>query len=160
MAVYCGFCVSFLASSYCMLTETTSALMFQNFEKYVNRSSIFNKVALWVYNFITNEFLFFKVFNHSAELEEYSEPCQTSEMKGLARIFIGFLVVSYFRKTLRLKYSAGLWLRLWNSQVVDNLFTELLPFFPQDYTFTEISISSLERYLNELWPESTPCYEG
>ena len=81
-----------------MLTETTSALMFQNFEKYVNRSLIFNKVVLWAYNFITNEFLFFKVFNHSTELEEYSEPCQTSKEKGFARIFIGFLVVSYFRK--------------------------------------------------------------
>ena len=28
-----------------MSTEVASALMFQNFEKYVNRSSIFNKVA-------------------------------------------------------------------------------------------------------------------
>ena len=51
--------------------------MFQNFEKYLNRSSIFNKVANEnvITNVITNEFLFFKVFNHSAELEEYSEPC-------------------------------------------------------------------------------------
>ena len=159
MAVYCGFCVSFLASSCCMLTETTSALMFQNFEKYVNRSSIFNKVALWVYNFITNEFLFFKVFNHSAELEEYSEPCQTSEMTGLARIFIGFLVVSYFRKTLRLKYSAGLWLRLWNSQVVDNLFTELLSFLSsrlyvyRDFHFIigEVFEWTLTRIYSMLW---------
>ena len=39
------FCVSFHASSYCMSTETASALMFQNFEKYVNRCSLFNKVA-------------------------------------------------------------------------------------------------------------------
>ena len=46
MAVFCEFCVSFHASSYCMLTERTSALMFQNYEKYVNKSSIFNKVAL------------------------------------------------------------------------------------------------------------------
>ena len=38
-------CVSFHASSYCISTETASALMFQNFEKYVNRCSIFNKVA-------------------------------------------------------------------------------------------------------------------
>ena len=68
MAVLCGFCVSFHASSYCTLIETTTALMFQNFEKYVNRYSIFNKVALWVYNFVTNEFLFFKVFNDSTEL--------------------------------------------------------------------------------------------
>ena len=51
-----------------MLIETTTALMFQNFEKYLNRYSIFNKVALWVYNFIANEFLFFKVFNDSTEL--------------------------------------------------------------------------------------------
>ena len=51
-----------------MLIETTTALMFQNFEKYLNRYSIFNKVALWVYNFITNEFLFFKVFKDSTEL--------------------------------------------------------------------------------------------
>ena len=51
-----------------MLIETTTALMFQNFEKYLNRYSIFNKVALWVYNFITNEVLFFKVFNDSTEL--------------------------------------------------------------------------------------------
>ena len=68
-----------------MTKEVASALMFQNFEKYVNRSSIFNKVALWVYNFITNEFLFFKVFNHSTELEAYSELCQTSKIKGFAR---------------------------------------------------------------------------
>ena len=39
------FCVSFHASSYCMSTETASALMFQNVEKYVNRCLIFNKVA-------------------------------------------------------------------------------------------------------------------
>ena len=49
--------------------------MLQNYEKYVKKSSIFNKVALWGYNFITNEFLFFKVFNHITELEAYSEPC-------------------------------------------------------------------------------------
>ena len=54
--------------------------------------------------FITNKFLFFKVFNHITDLEAYSEPCQTSKMKGFARIFIGFLVVNYIRKTLRLKY--------------------------------------------------------
>ena len=90
-----------------MLTERTCALMFQKYEKYVNKSSIFNKVALWGYKFITNEFLFFKVFNHSTELEAYSEPRQTSNMKGFARIFIVFLVVNYFRKTLRLKYLAG-----------------------------------------------------
>ena len=87
--------------------KPTSALMFQNFEKYVNKSSIFNKVALWGSNFITNKFLFFKVFNYSTELEAYSEPCQTSKMKGFARIFIGFLVVNYFRKTLGLKYLPG-----------------------------------------------------
>ena len=81
-----------------MLTERTSALMFQNYEKYVNKSSIFKKVELWGYNFITNEFLVFKVFNHSTELEAYSEPCQISNMKGFARIFILFLVVNYFRK--------------------------------------------------------------
>ena len=34
--------VSFQASSYCMLTEKTTVLMFQNFDKYI----IFNKVAL------------------------------------------------------------------------------------------------------------------
>ena len=90
-----------------MLTERTSALMFQNYEKYVNKSSIFNKVALWGYNVTTNEFLFFKVFNHSAELEAYLEPCQTSNMKGFAIIVIVFLVVNYFRKTLCLKYLAG-----------------------------------------------------
>ena len=39
------FCDSFHASSYYMSTETASALMFQNFEKNVNRSSIFNKIA-------------------------------------------------------------------------------------------------------------------
>ena len=65
--------------------------MFQNYEKYVNKSSIFKKVELWGYNFITNEFLVFKVFNHI-------KPCQTSNMKGFARIFILFLVVNYFRK--------------------------------------------------------------
>ena len=108
MAVFCEFCVSFHASLYCMLTERTSALMFQNYEKYVNKSSIFNKVALWGYNpFITNEFLLFKVFNHSTELEACSEPCQTSNVKGFARILIVFLGVNYFRKTLRLKYLAG-----------------------------------------------------
>ena len=90
MAVFCGFCVSFHASSYCMLTERTSALMFQNYEKYVNKG-----------------FLFFKVFNHSTEIEAYSEPCQTSKMKGFARIFVVFLVVDYFRETLRLKYLPG-----------------------------------------------------
>ena len=90
-----------------MLTEKTSALMFQNYEKYVNKSSIFNTVALWGYSFITNEFLFFKVFNHISELEAYSEPCQTSNMKGFARIFIVFSVVNYFRKTLPLKYLTG-----------------------------------------------------
>ena len=42
MAVSWGFCASFHASSYCMLAEITTALMFQNFYKYV----IFNKVAL------------------------------------------------------------------------------------------------------------------
>ena len=107
MSVFCGFCVSFHASSNCMLTERTSALMFQNYEKYVTKSSIFNKVARWGYNFITNEFLFFKVFNHNAEFEAYAEPCQTSNTKGFARIFIVFLVVNYFRKTLRLKYLTG-----------------------------------------------------
>ena len=103
---FVGFFVSFHSSSYCMLTQRTSALLFQNYEKYVNKSSIFNKVALWTYNFITNEFLFFKVFDHISELEACSEPCQTSNMKGFARIFILFLVVNYFRKTLRLKYLA------------------------------------------------------
>ena len=107
MAGFCGVCVSFHASSYCMLTERTSALMFQNYDKYVNESSIFNKVALWGYNFITNEFLFLKVFDHSTELEACSESCETSNMKGFARIFIVFLVVNCFRKTLRLKYLAG-----------------------------------------------------
>ena len=57
--------------------------------------------------FITNKFLFFKVFNHITDLEAYSEPCQTSKMKGFARIFIGFLVVNYFCKTLSLKYLPG-----------------------------------------------------
>ena len=107
MSVFCGFCVSFHASSNCMLTEKTSALMFQNYEKYVNKGSILNKVALWGYSFITNEFLFFKVFNHISELQAYSEPCQTSNMKGFARIFIVVLIVNYFCKTLRLKYLAG-----------------------------------------------------
>ena len=96
-----------------MLTERTSALMFQNYEKYVNKSSIFNKVALWGYNFITNEFLFFKDFNHSTESEAYSEPCETSQMKGFARIFIGFLAGNYFRKTLRLKCLAGFSIPNW-----------------------------------------------
>ena len=41
MAVFYEFCVSFHASSYCMLTEITTALMFLNFDKYI----IFNKVA-------------------------------------------------------------------------------------------------------------------
>ena len=107
VVVFCGFSVIFHASSYRMLTERTSALMFQNFEKFVNKSSLFNKVALWGSNFITNEFLFFKVLNHSTELEAYSEPCQTSTMKGFIGIFIGFLVVNYFRKTVRLKYLPG-----------------------------------------------------
>ena len=107
MAVFCGFCVSLHACLYCTLIERTSALIFQNYEKYVNKSSLFNKVALWGYNVIANEFLFFKVFNHSTELEAYSEPCQTSNMKGFAILFIVFLVVNYFRKTLLLKYLAG-----------------------------------------------------
>ena len=108
MVAFCEFCVSFHDYLYCMLTERTSALMFQNYEKYVNKSSIFNKVALWGYNpFITNEFLLFKVFNHSTELEACSEPCQTSNVKSFARILIVFLGVNYFRKTLRLKYLAG-----------------------------------------------------
>ena len=107
MVVFCGFSVIFNASSYCMLTERTSPLMFQNFEKFVNKSSLFNKVALWGSNFMTNEFLFFKVLNHSIEFEAYSEPCQTSKMKGFIGIFIGFLVVNYFRKTIRLKYLPG-----------------------------------------------------
>ena len=81
MAEFCEFCVSFDASSYCMFTEITTALMFQNLRNYV----IFNKVALQAHNFITNEFLFLKVFNHSTELEAYSEPCHTSKMKGFAR---------------------------------------------------------------------------
>ena len=71
-----------------MLTERTSALLFQNYEKYVNKG-----------------FLFFKVFNHSTEIEAYSEPCQTSKMKGFARIFIGFLVVNYIRKTIEKPFS-------------------------------------------------------
>ena len=91
-----------------MLIERTSALIFQNYEKYVNKSSIFNKVALWGCNVITNKFLFFKVFNHSAELEAYSKPCQTSNMKGFPIVVIVFLVVNYFRKTLCLKYLAEL----------------------------------------------------
>ena len=103
----------------------------QNIEKYVNKSSIFNKVALWGSNFITNKFLFFKVFNYSTELEAYSEPCQTSKMNGFARIFIGFLVVDYFRKTLRLKYLPRFWIRLWNSLVVDKPFAERLFFREQ-----------------------------
>ena len=41
-AIFSG---SLHASSYYMSTETASALMLQNFEKYINRSSIFNKVA-------------------------------------------------------------------------------------------------------------------
>ena len=32
MVVFCGFCVSFHASSYCMLTETTTALLFKLLE--------------------------------------------------------------------------------------------------------------------------------
>ena len=39
------FCVSFHAFSCYMSTERASALMFQNVEKYVQRCSIFNKVA-------------------------------------------------------------------------------------------------------------------
>ena len=73
MAVFCGFCVSFHASSYCMLTEIKAAVMFQNFDKYI----IFNKVALiGLCNFIANGLLFFRVFDHSTELEAYSELCQ------------------------------------------------------------------------------------
>ena len=89
-----------------MLTKRTSALLFRT-EKYVNKSSIFNKVALWGSNFITNKFLFFKDFNYSTELEAYSEPCQTSKMNGFERIFVGFLVVDYFREKLSLKYLPG-----------------------------------------------------
>ena len=42
------FCVSFCTSLYCMLTEAASAAMFQNFEKYVKRSSVFNEVVTLV----------------------------------------------------------------------------------------------------------------
>ena len=42
------FCVSFYTSSYCVLTEAASAVMFQNFEKYVKRSSVFNEVVTLV----------------------------------------------------------------------------------------------------------------
>ena len=89
-----------------MLTKRTSALLFRT-EKYVNKSSIFNKVALWGSNFITNKFLFFKDFNYSTELEAYSKPCQTSKMNGFERICVVFLVVDYFREKLSLKYLPG-----------------------------------------------------
>ena len=64
------FCVSFHASSYYMSIETASTLTFQNFEKYVNRCSIFNKVATvglqHYYKSIPSK-TFFKVFNHNTE---------------------------------------------------------------------------------------------
>ena len=50
----------------------------------------------------------FQDFYDSTELQEYPELCQTSKMKGFARIFIVFLLVSYFRKMPCLKYLAGL----------------------------------------------------
>ena len=87
------FCDSFHASSYYMSTETASALMFKNFEKCVNRSSIFNKVPTidlqLYYKWIPSKALF-KVFNHTTESEMYSEPCQTSKMEHFRRILIAF----------------------------------------------------------------------
>ena len=75
----------------CLLAEVASALMFQNFEKYVNRSSVFNKVATiglqLYYKWIP---VFFKVSDHWTESEAYSEPGQASEIKRFARILIGF----------------------------------------------------------------------
>ena len=44
---FVDFVSSFYASLYYILTERTSALMFQNYDKYVNKSSIFIQVALW-----------------------------------------------------------------------------------------------------------------
>ena len=152
MAVFCGFCASFHVSSYCMMTkERTSALMFQNFEKlwYVSKSSIFNKVALWGSNSITNEFLFFKVFNRSTELKAYSELCQTSKMSGFAWIFIGFLVVNFFRNRLRLKYLPGFWMRLWNSLVVDKSLVELLFFFFENSFYWRI-MCKLKHFLKVI----------
>ena len=87
------FCASFHASSYYMSAETASALMFQIFQKYVNRCSIFNKVAtlgLQLYFKWIPSKVFFKVFNHNTESEIYSEPCKTSKMERFARIVIGF----------------------------------------------------------------------
>ena len=67
--------------------------MFQNFEKYVNTSSIFNKVGtigLQLYYIWIPSKAFFKVFNHTTESEMYSEPCQTSKMEHFRRILIAF----------------------------------------------------------------------
>ena len=67
------FCVIFHASSYCTSTEVASALIFQKFEKYLSRSSIFSRLItlLQIYSFTG----IFMVFNNSAELEMCSEPC-------------------------------------------------------------------------------------
>ena len=95
------FCDSFHASSYYMSTETASALMFKNFEKCVNRSSIFNKVPTidlqLYYKWIPSKALF-KVFNHTTESEMYSDGafCENTYW---------FLTVNYFRKRLRLTVS-------------------------------------------------------
>ena len=76
-----------------MSTETAGALMFQNFEKYVNRCSIFNKAATiglqLYYKWIISK-VFIKVFNHNTRSEMYSEPSETSKMKPFARIHIDF----------------------------------------------------------------------
>ena len=70
-----------------MSTEVASALMFQNFEKYVNKSSIFNKVAAIGLQLC---YKWIPVSDHSTESEAYSKPCQISKMECFARIFIGF----------------------------------------------------------------------
>ena len=70
-----------------MTTEVASALMFQNFEKHVHRSSIFNKVATVGPKMNS---CFFKVSDHSTESEAYSEPCQTSKMERFARNLLAF----------------------------------------------------------------------
>ena len=57
-----------------MSTEAASALMFQNFKKYIKMSSIFNKLATIGQQLYYKRIPVFQGFNHSTDSEAYHNP--------------------------------------------------------------------------------------
>ena len=90
-----------------MTTEVASALMFQNFEKYVNRSSIFNKVATKGLKLYYKNISVFSRFLITVQNQKrIQNPVKHLRWSGLLEIY-WHLAVSYFRKTFRLRYLTG-----------------------------------------------------